>query len=158
MNEPNYSEVVEVNVLYTGINQHRSNPDILREIKQAGIRLGHDRVIGIACKVLKEEPTPKELSDALGNAIGVRGISIDDPATSAGTLFQRLYGETEFDRISEQIASDRIKEAGPDGDPIPYDELPAEVKANLRKQFRDKLIIDVLVAKGYKDLLIEKVI
>ncbi|MEM5801395.1 MAG: hypothetical protein QW474_03690 [Candidatus Aenigmatarchaeota archaeon] len=80
-----------------------------------------------------KQPDNDELILALTFAVGLRGYSIDDPNTSVGELYQKLYG-TDFRNMRFDVG----------GKSTPYTLIPEEIKDSVNE--------DILKQKGYNPL------
>ena len=79
--------------------------EILPQLRQAALDIGHAGFMEIVHERTGTSYTPDEIRYALGNATDMRGTSIDDVRTSTGKLYQGLFGR-DFDSLGVTIALD----------------------------------------------------
>lgn len=164
---PEQTIIPDVGQLYNELNEAYENHDIrkIKKIKQAGISLGHAFVLYEACERLGEQPTEKDLAQALYNSVQIRGYNIDDPATSTGHLYRQLYGRNFLDSgfavleesraiaYTSKLELQNMQKIG-EALVVPYEQLIDEHKHILEKIIHEKGL-DALDAEN-SGLIIKK--
>ncbi|MBI4176115.1 MAG: hypothetical protein HY518_02845 [Candidatus Aenigmarchaeota archaeon] len=122
---------------------HGASVQDLRYIKGKGIELGHAGVVDGACERLGEKPTRREYLQALYNAARSGDHTIDDPRTSAGWLYQSLFGR-DFYSMAFSVEKNGMPAI------VPYSELVSKASILLPSIHREILAMKFLEASGYR--------
>ena len=77
---------------------HGATRDELLEIRKYGVSIGHSGVTERACELLGEGLSEAETMEALRNAVGARGWTVNDRRTAVGEFYQGLF-RRDFDGV-----------------------------------------------------------
>lgn len=108
--------------IYTRINyaSRVGDSDSLRNLKTAGIILGHIGVVEYASQKLNERVSRVDVVYTLKGAIeNGRGYSLDDAGTSVGRCYQALFGNSYLNRMFNRNVNGVVT-------PVPYSDIPTE--------------------------------